>query len=659
MDILNIDFETRSARDLPKCGAHKYARDPSTEVLMMAWAFDDGPLDIWLPEDEFPEDVIQHMAEGGLIHAWNAQFERLLIQYVLAPKLDIPIPDIAQYRCTAAQARAHGLPGKLADCAKALDLPLQKDSAGTRLINKYSLKYGSKYTPFEEATAEDRQAFIQYCLRDTEVEREIGKHLRPLNEQEWQEYHLSEVISDKGIPVDVETTQAIVDTVEIIRSTVSDKLKLLTEGQVKTINSRKDRDAWLIPQLTKQQLKTITQTAFDSERGTMAEKISFDKNHRATLIASPELPQPVRDYLQLVEDGGTSVLKKFQRILDRAIDGQVYGALMFNGAGQTGRFSSTGIQLHNLRRDTLDDPEATIKDLHAGKPISSDTLARLIRNLISSKEGLTWYDWSSIEGRMAPWLAGSDTGEAKLDLYRQGEDPYIHNAAAYYGIPPNRITSDQRQVGKIQELALQYLGGYRALQSMALTFGLELDKVTATNMRNAWRRANPWAKKFGEALEDAAVHAVNDRGSIHTAGRIQFHAQDKWLWIRLPCGRKLAYYQPRLELTETPWGQEKYSVSCLWGSSRPKKDMPWPRRTMHGGIWLENVTQAAAASLLRETITLAENAGLDIRFHCHDEIVVIGNQPKLTEVMLTLPTWAIGLPLEGEGATGNRYKAAR
>ena len=656
MNILNIDFETRSSCDLPACGTHKYARDPSTEILMMAWAFDDGPIDIWLPGDEFPDDVTQHLAEGGLIHAWNAQFERLLVQYILAPQLNIAPPDITQYRCTAAQARAHGLPSKLANCAKALDLPLQKDSAGTRLITKYSIKYSSRYVPFEDATEEDRRAFIQYCLRDTEVEREIGKLLRPLTDQEWAEYHLNEVIADKGIPVDINTISIVVDAIAQIRTEVAEKLTLLTDGQVKSINSRKARNAWLTPKLTFQQLATITQTAFDPERKTVAEKISFDKTHRAKLIASPNLPQPVRDYLQLVEDGGTSALKKYQRILDRAMDGHVYGALIFGGAGQTGRFSSTGIQLHNLRRDTLDDPEAVIEDLHLNKPHTSDTLARLIRNLIAGEEGMTWYDWSSIEGRMAPWLADSPPGELKLELYRQGEDPYIHNAAAYYRTSPEHITSDQRQIGKIQELSLQYLGGVKALQSMALNYGLTIDDEIGKSMRDAWRAANPWAMEFGLALENAALHAVNQRGSIQDAGRVHFTAQDDWLWLLLPCGRKLAYYQPQIELGETPWGEPKHSVTCLWGSSLPKKGMAWPRRTMHAGIWIENTTQGAAASLLRETITHATDAGLDVRLHCHDEILVNGFKSELAQVMLQNPLWAEGLPLDGDGASGYRYK---
>ena len=46
-----IDFETKSAVDLKKQGAYNYAKDPSTEVLMMAWAIDDEPVQIYIPGD--------------------------------------------------------------------------------------------------------------------------------------------------------------------------------------------------------------------------------------------------------------------------------------------------------------------------------------------------------------------------------------------------------------------------------------------------------------------------------------------------------------------------------------------------------------------------------------------------------------------------------
>jgi hypothetical protein len=41
--MLWLDFETRSRCDLKARGVYNYARDLSTEVLCMSYAFDDPP----------------------------------------------------------------------------------------------------------------------------------------------------------------------------------------------------------------------------------------------------------------------------------------------------------------------------------------------------------------------------------------------------------------------------------------------------------------------------------------------------------------------------------------------------------------------------------------------------------------------------------------
>jgi DNA polymerase len=129
-----------------------------------------------------------------------------------------------------------------------------------------------------------------------------------------------------------------------------------------------------------------------------------------------------------------------------------------------------------------------------------------------------------------------------------------------------------------------------------------------------------------------------------------------WLWMQLPSGRFLSYASPRREMVETPWGEEVLSVTATWGSSKPKKGEAWPRRQYHAGIWLENATQGTAADLLRGAIVRADDAGLDVVLHVHDEIVVEGyHESMLGRIMLDSPAWAEGLPLAGEGGMGTRY----
>ena len=169
--MLSIDFETRSSVDLKACGAYVYASDPSTHVYMMGWAFFDEEPQIWLPGQPFPESIRHHIAVGGDIYAWNAQFERLIWEYVMVNDYCAPPAPPFLFRCTAARARAHGMPGQLGQCARAMDMKLRKQAEGARLIREYS----AKNIPWEDIPTGDQQLFQSYCRDDVAVERGIGK----------------------------------------------------------------------------------------------------------------------------------------------------------------------------------------------------------------------------------------------------------------------------------------------------------------------------------------------------------------------------------------------------------------------------------------------------------------------------------------------------
>ena len=646
---LSIDFETGSQCDLLTHGSYRYATDLSTEVYMLGWAFDDEPAEIWTPDQPFPERVIDHVEAGGPLLAWNATFERLIWMYVLANDHDLPVPKLEQYRCTMARAKAHGLPGKLGDAARAMQVGTYKQTDGLRLIKAYSAM-GVRWADIPE---EEQALFTEYCKQDVEVERAIGQCLRPLTAHEWSEYHLNERTNDRGIPLDLKMAAAALDYAEDVRAEVDGKINVLTGGEVETARQRTARDAWLLPQLTEEQTKLL-HVYKNGEQ-----KISFDQAHRDALAVHPDLPAEVAVYLQLADEAGGATISKYAAMLNREVDGRYNGALMFNGAGQTGRFSSTGIQFHNLRRDSFDDPEPIIQDLVEGYelPDVTTTLARLVRSTIYRPQGLSWYDWSSIEGRVAPWLQGGELGERKLQLYRDGVDPYVYNASETYRIPMTEVDKAQRQAGKVQELALQFLGGIGALKVMGRNYGLYLDDHEAARLRDGWRKANPWAQSFGGDLDRAALLAVRNPGEWYKAGRVRYaYNGAEWLFCELPSGRYLAYYQPRREMVTTPWGDERPAVTCLWGASKPKKGEEWPRRAMHGGIWIENITQATAADLLRAAILRVEAAGLPIVLHVHDEIITEGYcVEQLGEIMMVQPDWSEGLPLAGEGDSGTRY----
>lgn len=642
---LSLDFESRSQVDLLTEGVYRYATDPSTQVLMMGWAFNDEPAVVWTPEQVFPQRIIDHVKAGGEIRAWNAQFERLIWWYVLGPDYQLPEPKLEQFRCTAARARAHGLPGSLKDAARALELPMQKQEAGQRLIKLYCVPGHTEKIP-----AEDWGLFLEYCRMDVEVERQLTKFLRELTDSEWQDYWVNERINDRGVPIDEAFARAAQAYGKDIKADADRKISVLTQGAVPNARARTKRNEWLRPKLLPHHLEVLTENKV----------MKFGKPRREELLQQEDLDIEVRQFTELVEEAGGATLGKYQAFAERALDGRLRGAFMFSGGGQTGRYSSAGgIQLHNLRRDVFDDPQPLIDTIMRGEPVDepSVTLSRLVRATIEHPDGLAWVDYSNIEGRMAPWLEGTELGEDKLDMFRKGLDPYKVNAAATFGTTYEAVTKDQRQAGKVQELALQFGGGVGALQSMGANYGLEIGEDYGKQLRDGWRAVNPWMASFGRKLEKAVRAAVKTPQTWHEAGRVAYaYDGTDWLWCKLPSGRLLAYHDPRFEEVVTPWGEEVLAITALWGGGKPKAGAPWPRRPLVGGLLIENCTQAASACLLRDALQKCDKQGIEVVMHVHDEIVAqYTDKEDLRAILLDAPAWAKGLPIQASAESGTRY----
>jgi len=282
----------------------------------------------------------------------------------------------------------------------------------------------------------------------------------------------------------------------------------------------------------------------------------------------------------------------------------------------------------------------------------------LIRSAITIPKGLTYSDYSQIEARVLPWLSADDRAERTLDIFRAGRDLYTENAVGMFGLKSaEEVTPDLRQSAKQGVLACGFGGGAGAVQAMAKGYGLKYTHEQADAIKNAWRNANPWAYPFWYGLKEAAQMAVRHPQSIQSHGRLSFLFDGAdWLWMRLPSGRCIAYFQPRFEIVEYPWGDEGWELTCLWGSGKPKAGEKWPRRVLNHLILSENATQATAADVMREAIVRAHEAGLEVLFSVHDELVVEGYcHEELHRVMTTPPQWSIGLPIDADTQTAKRY----
>jgi len=645
MTVLYCDFETKSECDLRKHGVYNYAQDPTTDVLCMSYAFGDGEVQTWLPTEPFPAAVAQHK---GLIYAHNAAFERLIFWYVLQIEFKLE-----QFVCTAAQARANCAPGSLEDVGRFSGSSMRKDHRGAQLIRLLCVP------PFKN-DPELMQELVNYCEQDVRAMRAISKAMRPLSALELEDYHVNERINDRGVLVDVPLCKAAIqyasDEVVEIQQIVTE----VTEGAITSVRSPKMKE-WVLERVG-EEAKKLMVVYKDGEK-----KYSIDKTVRANLILMEnpdEIPPAVAEVIQCADDLWASSVAKFSRLADLADveDKRVRGAFVFAGGSATGRASSYGAQVHNFTRKCAEEPTAVRNAMVRGHSIVpkygkrvTDVLKGMLRPALVPASGkhLVVADWAAIEARANPWLSQSASGDQKLGLFRTGADVYKVNAAATFGVAVDSVTKDQRQIGKVQELACGFAGGVGAFAAMGRAYGVRLPESDARRMVDGWRRANPWAPTYWQALESAYLRAMRNKGREFKAGRVTYYYDGVHLWYMLPSGRVLNYPFAKFDAE----GNVTYAKAA-WKPAADAKE--WPRARLWKGLACENITQAAANDLLRHSLREFERAGLEIVLHVHDEAVIETDKPEevvkeIERIMCTPPEWATGLPLDVEVQVMTRY----
>ena len=339
-DRVHLDVETYSESDLKKEGAYRYAEHPSTELLVLCYAFDSGPVQTWWPHDDpfVPDDLRQHVESGGLACAHNAQFERVILNGVAGQKVGFPTLRIAQMRCTAAKAAAHGLPRALADATEALGTHRKQTDgvASMRALSRPRTGKEKRYTP--ENSPEKFAQLGEYCANDVEAERGLDNAIPDLSSTEQRVYELDQVINDRGIGVDL---QAVADAQALIAEYKAEMAaECLAATGVNPTQREKIAD-WVrakgYAQLPDLQAETV--------------KLA---------VRDPACPENVARVLRIYSTYGAKAASKYEAI-ERMVcaDGRLHGMFLYHGAG-TGRWASLGVQLQNLFRPVIDDPDVAI-----------------------------------------------------------------------------------------------------------------------------------------------------------------------------------------------------------------------------------------------------------------------------------------------------------
>lgn len=643
---LFIDLETFSSVDIKAAGAFRYMESPDFEILLVAYAWDAGPVQlIDMREREITgdygtwNDVVDALRDPSVVKvAHNCAFERAALGRYLGQYLP---PE--EWEDTMVLAAYNGIPLSLDASGAALGLPAQKIKEGTLLINyfckpcKATGANGGRTRNLPGHAPEKWQRFREYCRRDVEVSQAIYYRLHrfPVTDFERRIWALDARINERGVMVDVDLAKAAVELDDAYKAECMAEMRQLTG--LENPGSVAQLKGWL------------------EGRGLFVD--SLDKAAVSDLLDKSKDPTTVR-VLQLRQLLGKTSTKKYGTMLAAAGEGdRVRGLTQYYGAGRTGRWAGRLVQLQNLPQNHLD-AIGSVRELVRQRDLETleliygnvtDVLSQLIRTALIAKPGHTFLvaDFSAIEARVTAYLAGE---KWRQEVFASGGDIYCASASQMFHVPVEKhgVNGHLRQKGKIAELALGYGGGVGAMKN----FGADKMGMTDDEMQEIvanWRAASPTIPKFWRDAEKAARLALENPGRVYRLPcGVRYRKDADALRCQLPSGRWLSYWGARLE----------DGVIVYMGQGG--QSGAWMKKDTWGGKLVENIVQAYARDCLAVAMDRLDAAGFAICFHVHDEVVAEAPDGSRWEDMAAIMgqpiDWAPGLLLRADGYETKFYR---
>lgn len=652
-----LDFESRSLVDIRKVGLDVYAKHSSTEVLMLAWAFDDEEAVLWEPRlGAMPDRLKAGLLDASITKAaWNYNFEKDILEY----KLGISTV-FEEWYDPSVLCSYMSLPIGLHRAGEALGVDQKKIHivGNDRLTKVFSsrskatkkiVKEGSTPTYFKDWNSHPNEwmAFGSYCMQDVEAERAVHYAAvalnSPVTSEEALAFEIDQRMNDAGVWIDMVF-------VEQAKKLAEEEVEQLL-AQIKTItgvdnpNSGDQLKAWLKPR----------KYPYDS----------LDVEHIEEALKHDLDPQ-VRQVLELKQTLGGSAYKKLQSILDRiGPDGRLHDQFVYHGA-HTGRWSGRGVQLQNLYKPDKSASKRTDEFVQAIKlgtfvPDTIDTMtavASVMRASFAAAPGnkLVVGDLSQIESRALAALAKC---QSMIDAYAQGHDLYKEFMAWLLEKSVDLIDSDERARGKVVILGCGYSMGWKKFMEYAASFGIVLSEKDAKAAVKGFREKYAEIPQLWKELNNAAIVAVKSHRRIYVKGLVFDGADPRMLRIKLPSGRYIHYFKPFLAQEEN-WRGELEDQVCYHAFDKQGTQI----KRLYGGLITENVIQAISRDILLNGMIEAERAGFKLIMTIHDEIVAevpcdsaLGLD-DLLKCMSACPDWGegMGFILAAEGYESPYYR---
>lgn len=633
----SLEGVNQTERGLKVVGSRAYIEHEGFEPLTLAYKLNHMLHEWVFGTSPDPTLLFDHIAAGGLVEAWKADFEYDVWNLWCVPRLGWPTLPAAQMRCTMSRARAAAYPGKLSEAGKVLQLKIQKDADGDRLLKKFSVpRNPTKADPSLRLhlvdDMHDAVRLIEYNKTDVLSEEEAATRLPELSEFELAVWQADQRINQRGVQIDVESLEACISIYNQANEKYTAELYSITGGVLRSAAELEQMRVWLhahgVP-LPNMQEETIEETL-------------------KTL--APGLPRRVLEIR--VALASASVKKLFSIRAQLGKDGRLHHLYAYAGA-RTKRWNGMGPQPMNLPKagplaewniEAAEQALAVIRtrNLESVERVYGDALLAIsgcLRALFIAAPGhdLVCSDFSNIEGVVLAALAGE---EWRLEVFRTHGLIYEASASAITGIPFEEFIQHKKdtgkhhpmrnKIGKFAELGSGFGGWISAWKNFGADEFLSDDEIKEALL--AWRAASPnivefwggqqrgWGYRarpelFG--IEGAAVAAIQTPGQAYEYKGHVFQMNGDALYLRLLSGSFLTYHEPRL----TPGGKHGgFNISYLGWNSNPKMGpLGWVRMNAYGGKFTENIVQHTARDIHANGILNLERSGYPVVLHTHDE----------------------------------------
>lgn len=703
MRTLSIDLETFCETDIKSAGAHKYAED--AEILLFAYSFDDGPIEVldFTKGDYLTSELHSAIWDPNVLKtAWNASFERAVIHRFF----DRYCPP-EQWKDTMVTAAMCGLPLSLGEAAKAMNMEQQKDNIGKTLIRYFSIPCkptkinGMRTRNLPEHAPDKWEQFIEYCRQDVVVEKQIAKKLDwyKISDTERKLWFIDQRKNERGMKVDMVLIDQAIKIDKIFRDRLIAEAGEITS--LSNVNSVAQLKGWL-----------------EEETGEDVESLA--KNNVAKMLTEVDSAKAKR-VLEIRSLMAKSSIKKYQAMKNAAGWGdRIRGMIQYYGAQRTGRESGRLAQPQNFPRisdefeEFLDLARELVKagDLDTIEFLFGDAvpnvLSQLLRTTFIADEGKEFIvlDFSAIEAVSLSYLADE---KWRLEVFDSGGDIYKASASSMFKVPVAEITKDQRQKGKVAELLCGYGGTKPAMQKMNETIADPKKRIPDKEMTpiiKAWREANANIVQFWWDTGKAAIDTVKTGRKNSLVKGLSFEMKNGNLMLNFPAGGTICYpgahlrrywiatvnkasqddegnyvvemikvkigevksgtqdefrsllREKRLKQVENVDGAQRDSL-CFYGPDPITKK--WGIMETYGPRLVENICQRFSRDCLMFAVMNFEERGVPINLTVHDELVGEPDKGFISyeegkDIMVIRPPWAPGLNLRADGFIGNYYK---